>query len=211
MCDKSRPSILFYHTASWTSRETFFYGLLAMLSYSTRVQDGKVNIAKSRLTFEMLSVNGVNKREWAECASALDKRDWVWDLRVGSKATHSEGGICPELQQTLDSRQAQVGRGDVQGRAEVKVAAGGVDLCGDTGVTHADIFFSMWHVFLISHPQPNWRAQTFPLRWKKKPEDSAASLAVVGADHRRASEANSTWQNTDLAEPSGRDWHNHYS
>lgn len=138
-----------------------------MLSYSTRVQDGKVNTAKSRLTFEMLSVNGVNKREWAECASALDKRDWVWDLRVGRKATHSEGGICPELQQTLDSRQAQVGRGDVQGRAEVKVAAGGVDLCGDTGVTRADIFFSMWP-FFISHPQPNWRAQTFPLRWKKK-------------------------------------------
>lgn len=123
-----------------------------MQSYSTRVQDEKVNTAKSRLTFEMLSVNGENKHEWAECGSALDKRDQVWDLRVGRKATHSEGGICPELQQTLDSRQAQVGRGDVQGRAEVKVAAGGVDLCGDTRVTYADICFSMWPLFHIPNP-----------------------------------------------------------
>lgn len=71
---------------------------------------------------------------------------------MGRKGTHSEGGICPELQQTLDRRQAQVGRGDVQGRAEVKVAAGGVDLCGDTGVTRADIRFSTWPFFFISHP-----------------------------------------------------------
>lgn len=43
----------------------------------------------------------------------------------------------------------------MQGRAEVKVAAGGVDLCGDTGVTRADIRFSTWpfffYFFFISH------------------------------------------------------------
>lgn len=64
--------------------------------------------------------------------SATDKRYWIWDSRVGRKETHPKSRICSELQETFDSRQTQVGCGDVQGGAEVKVAAGGIDLCGQT-------------------------------------------------------------------------------
>lgn len=66
--------------------------------------------------------------------------------------THSEGGICSELQQTFDSRQTQVGCSDVQGGAEVKVAAGGIDLCGGNkeGVFLSRRLGFFWGVFCFT-------------------------------------------------------------
>lgn len=56
--------------------------------------------------------------------------------------THSESGIGSELQQTTGRRRAQIGGSDVQRRAEVKVAAGGVDVyeyeSGHTRVFHTE-------------------------------------------------------------------------
>lgn len=75
---------------------------------------------------------------------------------MGRKATHSESRICSELQKTFDSRQTQVGGGDVQGGAEVKVAAGGIDLCGDTRAAETNICLSIEifiYLFYISNQQ----------------------------------------------------------